>query len=131
MNGQTYSNNTALPSSNIGERSRALICLTNLLECCSSYETESGPIGAAGSGPLGSWTLPSGSVAPSSGSSLTISRGLSSVFLNRGRFVTAPSGIYTCEIPDASRTTSVIYFYAYPPGQVPGKWEVYTRESVT
>ena len=113
LNGQTYSNNTALSSSDIGEKAGALICLTNLLECCSSDGT--------GSGPLGSWTLPSGSVAPSSGSSLTMSRGLSSVLLNRGRFVTAPSGIYTCEIPDSSRTTRVIYFYAYPPGQIPGK----------
>ena len=121
MNGQTYSNNTALPSSDIGERSRALICLTDLLECCSSDETGSDARDATGSVALGSWTLPSGSVAPSSGSSLTMSRGPSSVFLNRGRFVTAPSGIYTCEIPDASRTTRVIYFYAYSPGQVPGK----------
>ena len=52
----------------------------------------------------------------SSGSSLYRNRGPSAVRLNRRHQVTAPSGVYRCEIPDASGTSQSIYVGIYPQG---------------
>ena len=115
FNRKIYSNNSAVEISSLG-RYRPLLCVTNLVECCSSDETRSDAIG--------SWTLPNGSVPPTSGTGIFMSAGLSAVSLTSlSSSVTAPSGIYSCEIEDASNVVRVLHLYAYQSGNTPSELE--------
>ncbi len=115
FNRQIYSNNSAVDISSLG-LSRPLLCVTNLIECCSSDET--------GSDPIGSWTLPNGSVPPTSGTGIFMSAGLGAVSLTSlSSSVTAPSGIYSCEIEDANNVVRVLHLYAYQSGNTPSEFE--------
>ena len=94
IDGEVLSNNSMVLLGRIGEGSDALYCLTNGTECCSNE---------------GMWTSPDGSSISesSSGSSVYIVRGSSSLLLNKRDVTDGPTGIYTCSIPDAEGTQTV------------------------
>ena len=75
--------------SDIGEGSSALYCLTDREQCCS---TETGAI-------RGLWRLPDGN--PVTTANMYTVQGFSSIHLSRRSSAVGPTGVYTCEIPDA------------------------------
>ena len=80
----------------------ALYCLTPSTECC-------------GSSVSGEWYLPDGTAVSSSTTPFSRSQVPSAVSLRRGSS-TPSSGVYRCEIPDASGTSQNIYVGIYPQG---------------
>ena len=90
LKGTPYLNNSVVALTAIGADNNALICLTNFTVCCSNSETD-------GTGLLGDWRLPDGSVVPggTSGStaSITITRSPSAVLLHRRNNVMVPTGV--------------------------------------
>ena len=100
----------------IGADNNALICLTNFTACCSNSET-------GGTGSLGDWRMPDGSLVSGDASGSTASmirtRGPSAVLLHRRKNVLEPTGVFTCEVPVASGMLRFIYIFIYV-GQVPG-----------
>lgn len=101
MQGKNYRNNSAVHILRSESNFRFLICLTDLLECCSINASPT---------PLGTWTLPNGLIASTPDSVVTLSRGPSSVSLSSKK-VDIPRGIYTCEIPDASGERKALHIY--------------------
>ena len=116
MKGTPYLNNSVVSLTAIGADNNALICLTNFTACCRNSET-----GRTGS--LDHWRLPDGSLVPGGASGSTASiirtRGASAVLLHRRNNILDPTGLFTCEVPDASGVLRFIYIYIYV-GQVPG-----------
>lgn len=93
----------------------ALLCYTNLSECCKDRQTPEN-IGA-----LGEWLSPSNGMR-----TIVLNRNLSSIgyFKRRGHNVVRlhhnistiyalPTGIFTCEIPDSKNITQTIYVGIY------------------
>ena len=89
-----------------------LYCLTPSLECCIDAET---PNAAS---VTREWYLPDGRPLSSDNSPFIKNQVSSAVTLHRDRFssISAPSGVYHCAIPDASRTSQSIYVGIYPMG---------------
>ena len=89
-----------------------LYCLTPSLECCSDSET---PNAAS---VTREWYLPDGRAVTSDNSPFIKTRVSSAVGLYSDPFSfnIAPSGVYRCEIPDASGTSQDIYVGIYPLG---------------
>jgi hypothetical protein len=87
----------------------ALFCLTPSLECCSDNET---PNAAS---MTREWYLPDGRPLTSDNSPLIKNRVPSAVSLHNDKFsfYTVQSGVYRCEIPDASGTSKNIYVGIY------------------
>ena len=114
LNSQLYPNNSVVTVTDIGSSffMSALFCLTPSLECCSESET---PNAAS---VTREWYLPDGRAVTSANSPFIKSQVSSAVSLHHDRFssTTAPSGVYHCEIPDASRTSQNIYVGVYPQG---------------
>ena len=103
LNGQSYGNDSEVLLTDIGVRANinALVCLTDSTQCCNVNEMQ-----------LGEWYFPDGTqVLDGQDPSRDIfrNRGLSVVRLNRRNNATSPTGLYRCEIPDASGTTQTIY----------------------
>ena len=88
--------------SDVGEGSSALFCLTDRTQCCST---------TAGGERHGAWRFPNGSEVEqeSMGGDVYRVRSYSSVTLNRKNSTLEPTGIYTCEIPDASDAVTTLY----------------------
>ena len=88
----------------IGEDSAALFCLTNNTECC-------------GSSIVGDWFFPEGSMVPTGrfGANIYRDRGLSVVTLQY-RNSAQTTGVFRCEVPDASGTNQSLYVGVYPVG---------------
>ena len=101
----------------IGSIYSIFICLTPNLECCSDSET---PNAAS---VTREWYLPDGRPVASDNSPFIISQVSSAVSLHRDLFSsnTAPSGVYRCEIPDASGTSQNIYIGMYSSQQRDGQ----------
>ena len=116
MKGTPYLNNSVVALTTIGADNNALICLTNFTACCSNKETY-------GTSSLGDWRLPDGTLVPGGASGFTASiirtRGASAVLLHRRNNVMVLTGVFTCEVPDASGVLRFVYIYIYV-GQVPG-----------
>ena len=113
LDGQLYPNNSVVTVTDIGSIfMSALFCLTTRLECCSESET---PNAAS---VTREWYLPDGRPVTSASSPFIKSRVSSAVSLHRDlfSFITAPRGIYHCEIPDANGTSQDIYVGIYPQG---------------
>ena len=113
LDGQLYPNNSVVTVTDIGTSffSSALFCLTSSLECCSDSET---PNAAS---MTREWYLPDGSAVTSVNSPFTKTRVSSAVSLHTSDpFTTAESGVYRCEIPDASGTSQDIYVGIFPLG---------------
>ena len=90
----------------------ALFCLTPSMECCSDSET---PNAAS---VTREWYLPDGRQVTSANSLFIRSQVSSAVSLHRDpfSFITAPSGVFHCQIPDATGATQNIYVGIYPLG---------------
>ena len=89
-----------------------LYCLSPSLGCCSDSET---PNAAS---VTREWYLPDGRAVTSDNSPFIKTRVSSAVSLHRDPFIstTAESGVYRCEIPDASGTSQDIYVGIYHQG---------------
>ena len=97
---RTYLNNSNILITDIGEGdSSALVCHTDLEECCGSNETNN-------SMALGEWFYPDSSIVNNSASNeyFLTNRDRSVVRLNRRGNSTSPTGKFCCEIPDANYT---------------------------
>ena len=88
--GRVISENDDVFLDEIGEGSNALYCLTNKTQCCS---TEAGAN-------RGRWMRPDGSNILNDAITIYVSRGFSSLLLNRRNSTGVPTGVYTCVIPD-------------------------------
>ncbi len=115
LTGSLYSTNSAIDLASIGADRNALRCLTPLILCCRSSDT--------GTSALGSWIYPDRAFVPSrsDGSSISRSRGPSSVILHGTNNAMSPTGVYTCEIPNANGTIKQLDVYLYV-GQLPGQF---------
>ena len=92
LDGMFYPNNSAVTSDIIGQDTLALYCLTNLTTCCTNAE----------GGVAGEWHLPADSAI------FAISRTAGAVVLSR-LSAGGPTGIFICEIPDASGQNRTLY----------------------
>ena len=90
----------------------ALFCLTPSLECCSGSETSNA------ASVTREWYLPDSTPLTSDNSPFIRSQVSSAVSLHRDLFSnnTVSSGVYRCEIPDASGINQSIYVGIYPQG---------------
>ena len=104
LSGALYPNNSVVALTAIGTDDKALYCLTNLTECCRSDDT-------AGDGPLGDWEHPDQSVVSNrgSGTDLYRNRVSSAVLLHRKNNAMEPTGVFTCEVPDAGGVDRSLY----------------------
>jgi hypothetical protein len=98
LSGQLYPNNSLVTLDGIS----ILYCLTPSTECC-------------GSSVSGEWYFPGGAAVSSSTRIFRRSQVPSAVSLRRSSG-TPPTGVYRCEIPDASGTSQSIYVGIYPQG---------------
>ena len=95
LNGVFLSNNSIVLLSNIGVGSRGLFCLTYVEECCTEVNNYL-------------WWLPNGiEVGEESSNDIYMIRSFSSGILSRKNGTVGPTGVYSCEIPDASSTRSL------------------------
>ena len=107
--GKTYPNNSNIPITDIGEEdSGAVLCKTNLYDCCKSDQTNDSMV-------LGEWFCPNLSSNYSINSEhcqskfnetfkLYRNRDRSVVRLNRRGNILSPTGKFCCRIRDASYT---------------------------
>ena len=88
----------------IGEESAALFCLTNKTDCCNTPQ-----------GIMGHWYFPNRSSIKHkiSGDDIYRDRGPSYVRLQR-RNSAQTTGVFRCEVPDASGTNQQLYVGVYP-----------------
>ena len=96
---KVYGNNSNILISDIGERGDgALLCFTDLIQCCRNNQTSS-------NNALGEWFFPNQSaVEVNSTKEFYKNRGPSRVRLHRKKNVTFPIGHFCCEVPDATLT---------------------------
>ena len=108
LGGTPYPNNSVVALEDIGQAAPgSLYCLTNSITCCRGQDRE-GPA-------IGEWFLP-GETDPvvgvnsvgTSSPDFTRARAPSAVLLNH-LTTTGPSGVYHCEIPDASGQLRTLY----------------------
>ena len=100
-----YANNSDVFITDIGEGDcGALLCYTDLTECCGDSDT---PVGVEA---LGQCVYPNGSVigTKSNGQGFYIDRGSSVMKLNRRRNATSTTGLFCCEVPDATANNTNI-----------------------
>ena len=102
LRGRLVTNNSYVDIDDIGEGDdgAALLCVTDLMHCCRGIDTPG--LGGA----LGVWLYPNGTdvLLQESGDDFYRDRGRSVVRLNRRNNAISPTGLYCCEIPDASNT---------------------------
>ena len=109
MRDQLYYNSSVINLTDIGEgHSAALLCLTDNTQCCKGGHNPSRA--------LGHWYFPDGTPVPDgldASRSIYRNRGPSVVRLNRRNNAQSPTGLYRCEIPDASGTNQTLYVGVY------------------
>ena len=114
LGGRLYGNNSIVTLSNIGVGSGSLHCLTSNVQCCRSSDTP------PGEGGVGEWHFPNGNGSTvgfqGAGGSIYRDRGPSVVRLHRRNSAMMPTGVFRCEIPDASMNSQDIYVGVYPQG---------------
>ena len=93
-------NNSAVSLNDIGEGERALLCKTNLLDCCGTLSNR-----------FGEFFYPGGGQVPIRirGEGFYRNRGDQSIRLNRRDGVTSPTGRFRCAIPDATGVMKSVY----------------------
>ena len=104
LSGMFYGNNSNVAIGDIGVEDNSLLCLTDSTQCCRGSDNPNGA--------LGEWYFPGGSPVPDgtdTSRDIFRNRGASVVRLNRRNNAQSPTGVYRCEIPDASRTTQNIF----------------------
>ena len=96
LRGRIYiSNSSYIDIDDIGEGDEtALTCVTDLIQCC-RVDTV-----------LGRWFYPNGTDVPVAGEGYDVdsSRGPSIVRINRRNNIRSPTGLYCCEVSDATNT---------------------------
>ena len=110
----SYSNNSAISLSNIGEGNNALMCLTSLRRCCRSVDT--------GAKVLGNWQYPNGSSVSNRLQTISLykNRGMRAVILHRHtNYEVSFSGIFTCTIPDSNSINRTLHIFLHS-GMLPG-----------
>ena len=100
LNGMLLSNNSIVLLRDIGEGSNALFCLTDRSQCCSNGQRR------------GAWVFPDGTLVTDT-NGFYLSRGLSSLHLNRRINAMGPTGIFKCEIPDQANVLMNMYIGVY------------------
>ena len=108
LNSQLYPNNSVVTLTDIGDifNGPALFCLTPSTDCCSATET---PNEAA---VTREWYLPDGTVLPAI-TSFSREQVSSAVRLYRNG-ATSPTGVFRCDVPDASGTSQSTFVGIYP-----------------
>ena len=110
LSGQRYDSHSLVILTDIGEGdTAALLCLTDREMCCRGSD------GGAG----GDWYYPDGGLVPFAfgGTSIYQTRGASRVRLNRRNDAQSPTGVYRCDVLDASGTNQSIYVGVYLEGR--------------
>ena len=106
-----YGNNSIVTVDEIAENDSALLCYTNNRTCCKIN-------GLTG---IGEWYFPNETMVSfgshDKGGDFYRNRGPSVVRLNRRNNAMMPTGVFRCEIPDASGTNQSIYIGVYPHGE--------------
>ena len=99
LNGVILTNNSAVKLTDIGEGEGALLCKTDLLNCCRPPNR------------FGEFFYPSGRQVPimSRGEGFYRNRGEQIVRLNRREGVTSPTGRFRCTIPDTRGEMKSVY----------------------
>ena len=112
LDGVVFANNSIVTEDEIGSGdSHALLCYTNLPDCCRSIDKERGA--------LGEWYGPVGEKVPkmydaiSKDFSAYRNRGPSVVRLHRVINKTLPNGIFQCEVNDANGSLQSVYIGVY------------------
>ena len=103
LGGEIYRNGGNIIINEIGEGDDgALLCVTDLIQCCRSDET-------GGRGALGEWFYPNGALVhvKDSGDDIYRSRGTGIVHLNRRNDARSPTGQFCCVVPDATFTNRI------------------------
>ena len=97
LDGQIYANNSVFLMTDIGEGSKALVCVTDHEQCCQSYRA-------------GEWYYPNNTAVSTLGSGFDFyrNRGPQAVRLNRRNNALSPTGRYRCMLPDASGTLQTL-----------------------
>ena len=101
LGGVIYGNNSAVDILSIGEgEDGALICRTDNTNCCGTLPNR-----------FGQFYYPSGVQVPvnSAGQGFYRNRGDQVIRLNRREGANSPTGMYRCEIPDASGEMQNLY----------------------
>ena len=108
LKGITYQNNSIVTLEDIGEGDDALLCITDVTDCCRSVDV--------GESVLGNWFFPNETRVPSSGRMWEFhrTRGASVVRMHRARG--GAEGLYRCEIPNTPNITQSIYIGVYSKG---------------
>ena len=111
LNGQLYPNNSVVTVTDIGGSffTSALFCLTPSLECCNDTETPDED------GVVREWYLPDGRPVSSAGTAFSREQVSSAVSLYHSGG-TSPTGVFRCEIPDATGNSQNIYIGIYTEG---------------
>ena len=105
LNGQLYPNNSRISLHAIGEGENALICKTDLKNCCGMKPNR-----------FGEFYYPNGVQVPikSRGHGFYRNRGEQEVRLHRREGVTAPTGRFRCQVPDVREDLQTIYIELLP-----------------
>ena len=100
LRNKTYQNNSIVTLEDIGQGGNALLCMTNLMNCCQAPAR-------------GNWFFPNETRLPSNGKQWDFhrTRGQMMVLLHRKRG--GVNGIYRCEIPDSNNVLQTIYIGVY------------------
>ena len=103
--GQVYLNNSAILLRLIGENENALLCKTDLEDCCGTRPNR-----------FGEFYYPNGVQVPikSRGHGFYRNRGEQEVRLHRREGVTTPIGRFRCQVPDAREDPQSIYIELLP-----------------
>ena len=103
LGGRPYRNGSIILIGEIGEGDDgALLCVTDLVQCCRGDDTGVG-------GALGEWLYPNGSLVRVNGSNDDFyrTRGPGSVRLNRRNNAMFPTGQFCCMVPDATSSNKI------------------------
>ena len=93
LRGQPLANNSVIALSDVGELANALLCRTNLTNCCGTLPNR-----------FGQFYYPSGAPVPINNERQGFyrNRGDQEIRLHRRSGVVSPTGKYRCEIPDSN-----------------------------
>ena len=100
LDGQVFVNNSVLSLSKVGEEGNALLCKTDLIECCGTVPNR-----------YGQFYYPNGVMVPvkSRAHGFYRDRGDQVVRLNRREQIISPKGTFRCEIPDKNGIMQNLY----------------------
>ena len=115
LKGNSYSNSSVIKITEIGERYNGLQCHTDRSPCCAYFYR------------AGEWYFPNLTLVPIQGRATTFYRNRGddgTVNLNRHHdFITSPTGLFCCEVPDANNNTQKLCAYV-------GKHRLYHNQYV-